>query len=108
MKYYFLFLLIILFIILPIPPYIECNNLTIISKIEVNCSSLYDITYYEVIPIKEDNGIKYKYKKYNVVDYDLRNGLKDIESHKHIYKDKAKYYISCSNKDEIIKIIKET
>ena len=54
---------ILLKLFLPINPYIECNNIKIIKEIEIDCNN--KKTYKEIIPIKEDNGIKYKYKTYS-------------------------------------------
>ena len=44
-----------------IPKYKELNHLKIIDKITINCDG---VILREVIPSKDNNGIKYKYKYY--------------------------------------------
>ena len=98
----------ILRLILPIPPYIECNHLSIVSKIKINCGDSYDITYYEILPKKDDNGILYHYKKYHVIDKSLLNGIYEIEKNHIFYKEKADIVIHCPHQQEVLSIIKET
>ena len=101
-KVIILLFLILIKILLPINPYIELNHLNIIHKIKVTCKNQYQIEYYEILPQKEDNGIKYEYKKYHVESKDLIKGLQKIENKKNIYKKKAKIIIkNCKNKKEI-------
>ena len=60
--------------IIPIPQYKELNNLAIIEDIKViKTRNKYTITLKEIIPIKENNGINYKYKYYQ----DSSNTIKD-------------------------------
>ena len=100
-------LLIILKIILPIKPYIELNHLNIIKKITITCDKEYKIEYIEIVPKKEDEGIEYEYKKYQVKSKSLEQGIKNIEKDKNIYKKKAKIIVNCKNKKEIEQKIKE-
>lgn len=108
-RLFIFFIFIALFkLFFPINPYIECNHLTIITKIEVDCGSSYHITYIETLPVKENNGIEYHSKKYQIQDTNLLRGITRIEKDKNIYKKGAKIIIRCSNKDLIQKILKET
>lgn len=100
-------LIILLFkVFYKIPPYIECNHLNIITEIEINCKNEYKITYKEIIPQKEDNGIKYSYKTYQVHNKNLQEGIKEIERKKEIYQEKAKVKIkNCKNKRIIKRVL---
>ena len=99
-------IVILLRMFLRIPPYMECNHINIITEIEINCKSKYKITYKETIPQKEDNGIKYTYKTYQVQNKDLKKGIKEIEWKKEIYKEQAKVKISnCKNKRKIKRVL---
>ena len=100
-------ILILLKLVLPLKPYVELNNLKIVEKIEVNCKKEYQITYIEKIPKKEDNGIEYEKKKYQISSKSLKEGLKEIEKKKHFYIKEAKIEIrNCNNQKEIIETIK--
>ena len=48
-----------------VPKYIELNDLIIIDKIEIIYSDKYYIRLREILPIRDNNGIKYTYKTYN-------------------------------------------
>lgn len=106
-KQIILFLFVFLLkLFLPLKPYLECNHLTIITKIDVQCGSSYDITYYETIPMRENNGIQYHTKKYHVVSQNLIEGIHRIEKGHSIYKEKATIVSNCD--DSIIQTLKET
>ena len=66
MKKIILIILIVLELsIIKIPSYKELNNLAIIEEIKViKVNDKYTITLKEIIPIKENDGINYKYKYY--------------------------------------------
>lgn len=99
--------LIILKIILPIKPYVELNHLKIIEEINIKCNNQYEITYIEKIPKKEDNGINYEKKKYQIRDRNLLKGIKKLENKNNFYIEKAKIKIeNCKNKEKIRKTIK--
>lgn len=108
MKKYFIIILgiVLMRIFLPIKPYLECNHLSIITKIEIYCDDSYAITYYETIPMKEDNGIQYHTTKYHVIESSFTNGIHKLEKNKYIYKKKAKIISNCD--DSIIQLLKET
>jgi len=100
MKKQLIFILIIILIkfFIPIKPYIEVNNINIITKIEVTCSDKYILKYTETIPERDDNGIEYKYKTYKEEGEDLLDIIKRIEKNKNIFKDKAKIITHNCNK----------
>lgn len=90
--------MILIKILIPIKPYIECNELSIITKIEVICDKEYTIKYTETIPERDDNGIEYKYKIYKEKGNNIKELIEKIESNKDIYKEKAKIKIkNCNN-----------
>lgn len=66
MKKYILILIIIFELItINIPKYVELNNLAIIEEIAVEKkNNHYTLILKETIPIKDDQGINYKYKYY--------------------------------------------
>ena len=75
-----LFIIIFLFIIslfIDIPDYVELNNLVIVDEVYCKDNNIY---IKEIIPIKDNNGISYKYKKYKIKLNDKENILKDIET----------------------------
>ena len=86
--------------------YVELNNLVIIDGIGVDCSdNQYNIYLKEIIPIKDDSGIEYEYKYYNVKDDDLEKSynLFDEKISKKIYYKSTKYVISnCTNSKKLI------
>ena len=53
------------YLLLDIPKYIELNDLKIIDRITINCDN---IILREIIPVKDDNSIEYKYKYYNKIN----------------------------------------
>jgi len=78
----FLILLIFSFLIKQ-PKYIELNNLHIIDKITIYCDKT---IYREIIPNKDNNGLKYNYKYHNKLN-------------KNYYTKKAKVINKCIKKD---------
>lgn len=60
-----------------IPDYVELNNLVIVDDVYCKDNNIY---IKEIIPIKDDSGISYKYKKYKIKLNNKDNILKDIES----------------------------
>ena len=102
------FILIILFILiiplLHIPKYIELNNLIIIDKIKVTCKNKIYIEIREIKPLKEDNGIIYKYKYYKTNSNSLNNFKTAFENknHKNFYYNKTKYLeTNCNDTNQI-------
>lgn len=104
-KYILMFIFVfILSFFIKIPKYVELNEIKIIKKIEVNCINKYSILLVEIEPIKKDNGISYKYKKYHKIGNNFINTIKSIEksNKKYFYYKSAKLKINgCKNKKEI-------
>ena len=90
--------LLIIFLLIPllfinIPPYIELNNLAIIEEIGIiQNKEKYTLYLKEIIPIKEDNSIKYEYKYYESTSKNIKSCLKKInnKTKKTIYLNKVK------------------
>ena len=95
----------IILIIIPIPNYVELNQLVLLDSITVTCSSKnYEISVKEIIPKKEDNGIKYDYKTYKASGGNLLSAKKVLEkdiSKKIYYQGIKKITTNCSNTEEI-------
>lgn len=111
MKKIFLTLIIILeLLIIKIPEYNELNNIAIIEEISViKQNNKYHITFKEVIPIKENNSLTYKYKEHKIKTNDLTKSLDEISktTKKRLYLSKTKSLttnLTYSNK--IIKLYK--
>lgn len=94
MKRIILILLIILeLFIIKIPKYEELNNLVIIKEIAVEYSKdKYTIYLKEIIPIKANQGINYKYKIYKETSTSIKKAYNKIVSKtkKKIYLNKVK------------------
>ena len=91
-KLLIILLLIPLFFI-NIPPYIELNNIAIIEEIGIKQNkNNYTLYLKEIIPIKEDNSIKYEYKYYESTSKNIKSCLKKInnKTKKTIYLNKVK------------------
>ena len=103
-KYFILFLGIVILCFLPNKKYVELNHLKILSSISAECNDYeYAITLIEVIPLKENNSVEYKYKKYynnNDSLLFLRNNF-DKDYHFY-YKGIKSLKTNCLNKDDII------
>lgn len=111
MKKIFLTLIIILeILIIKIPEYNELNNIAIIEEISViKQNNKYYITFKEIIPIKENNSLTYKYKEHKIKTNDLTKSLDEISktTKKKLYLSKTKSLttnLTYSNK--IIKLYK--
>ena len=84
-KYLVLFLVIFIFsFFIKKDKYIELNDLKIIDRITIKCNK---IILREVIPIRDDNGIEYKYKYYKI------NNLNSINNN--YYTKRAKIINKC-------------
>ena len=89
-----------------IPNYVELNNLVIVEGIGVECkNSKYSLYLKEIIPIKGDNGITYKYKYYESeaksIEKAYNNIIEDYTNKKFFYDD-VKYIItSCDTSEKI-------
>ena len=86
-------LLLIPLLFINIPPYIELNNLAIIEEIGIiQNKENYTLYLKEIIPIKEDNSIKYEYKYYEFTNKNIKSCLEEINKNtkKTIYLNKVK------------------
>ena len=86
--------------IIKIPKYIELNHLNIVQNIGISYSnSLYNIYIKEIIPVKDSNGINYKYKYYNAYDKRFNSLFNKINKryNTNLYFGKCKYLVVDSN-----------
>ena len=94
MKKIILIILIVLELsIIKIPSYKELNNLAIIEEIKViKVNDKYTITLKEIIPIKENDGINYKYKYYKESSISITDTIDKLnnQTKKKLYLKKAK------------------
>lgn len=98
---------IIFLFIVKIPKYVELNGLIIVEGIGVECrDGRYKIHMKEIIPLKDDTGISYKYKVYSSEEEnDLERAYKTIEdktSKKIFYKDSKYVITNCVKSDKIV------
>lgn len=92
-KIILIILIIIPLLMIKIPKYRELNHLKIISSVGIDCINN-KVYLKEIIPIKDDNGIEYKYKLYEFNDLG-----KVIKSKKYYIKKTTKVITNCqSNK----------
>lgn len=107
-KIIFIISVILLSFILPIPEYVELNNLAIIESIGINYKNdNYTIYLKELIPKKDDNGITYQYHYYKETSNSITNAYQKIKNKtkKKIYLKRVKLLIT--NKKLSNKIQKE-
>ena len=93
-------LLLIPLLFINIPPYIELNNIAIIEEIGIKQNkNNYTLYLKEIIPIKEDNSIKYEYKYYESTSKTIKSCLKKINKKKKktIYINKVKIIYTNKN-----------
>lgn len=101
MKKLLIIALILLFIsvFVEVPEYIELNNLKIIESIGYDCSSK-ELYLKEILPTKDDNGIRYEYKIY-------KKNYKSVLNNKTFFLRDTKYFISnCRDNKDVIKSLK--
>jgi len=106
-KMIFIFIVLLGAIILDIDQYVELNDLAIIEGIGIIYDdNKYTIILKEVIPKKDENGIKYEYKYYDGNSYNYKISFNNIlkNTNKKIYLNKVKVIIT--NYDDYNKIIK--
>lgn len=107
MKKLFLILLITIELsLIKIPTYVELNNLAIIEEIAIEQKdNQYTIILKEIIPIKANEGINYKYKYYKETSSTIKKAYNIISSKtkKKLYLNKTKSLITniSSSKDII-------
>ena len=93
-------LILLLTISLIIPKYNELNNLIIIDGIGIKKdNNIYIVYLREIIPIKDNNSIKYEYKYYKEKDNDINKAIKKInnKTNKKIYLNKIKFLVTNTN-----------
>ena len=98
-----IFIISIFLIIIPIPEYKELNHLILVKKMKITCNNNYiNGIIFEIIPIKEDNGIKYKEKKYYTKGKsleELRMNLEKQTNNKFYYKSIKNIKTNCNIKE---------
>ena len=84
----------IFLMLIPIPKYKELNHLVLVNKINITCTNNYiNGTIFEIIPIKEDNGVEYKEKKYYTKGKSLESNIALIKNNAYVAGLIAKEYI---------------
>ena len=100
-------LILLLSISLMIPKYTELNHLIIIDGIGIEKENdIYTIYLREIIPIKDNNSIKYEYKYYKEKDNDINKAINKVndKTNKKLYLDKIKFLVTNSNDYKSLKI----
>ena len=98
--------LIVISLFFNIPDYVELNNLAIVEGIGVSYKDdHYTVYLREIIPIKDDQGINYKYQYYYDDANTLENAYKKIvkKTRKKIYLDKTRFIITNLDTSDKIK-----
>ncbi len=111
MKRYILILLILFELVtIPIPKYVELNNLAIIEEIAViEENARYTVILKEIIPIKDDQGISYKYKYYKQTSASIKKAYQTLlnTTKKKLYLKRTKSLITNSlSSKEALTILK--
>ena len=95
--------------IIKIPEYHESNDLAIIQGVGVEYkNSSYVVYMKEIIPIRDDQGISYKYKYYEANADLLEKALKKVQdkTKKKLYYEKCKFLVTnIENSDYIKKVM---
>lgn len=90
-KIMLLLLILIPLLFIKIPKYKELNNLNIITDIGIDCKNN-TIYLKEIIPVKDDDGIEYKYKLHEYHNYNK------VLQNKKLYLNHVKKVVTnCSN-----------
>lgn len=96
-KILIILLIIIELFIIKIPSYVELNDLAIIEKIAViDNDNSYTIILKEIIPVKDDQGISYKYHYYQETAKTIEEAYNKIDNstNKKLYLNKVKSLIT--------------
>lgn len=100
-------IIIIITFIIPIPSYVELNNLAIIEGIAVSYNNRqYTIWLKETIPTKGEQGINYEYKYYKGSSSSIDKAFKKAEdkTKKKLYLKRTKFLVTnLKNSDPILK-----
>ncbi len=94
-------------LLIKIPPYVELNNLAIIEAIGVMHTDKYTIYLKEVIPTKDENGIKYEYKYYKSSSFSLEDAYDKLNRNikkKLYYKDTSYIVLNMEKSNKVKKI----
>ncbi len=110
MKKIILLILILLeLFIIPIPEYVELNNLAIIEEVILEeKNNQYTLILKEKIPLKDDQGISYKYKTYKETSSTINSVYQNIKNKtkKKLYLSKVKsLYTNYSSPEEITNLL---
>lgn len=97
---------VIISLFLPIPSYVELNDLAIINGVGVSCEQE-EVTLYlkEVIPVKAEQGIEYQYHYYQSSGKDIQLAYEKLNSKikKKLYLNKTKFLLTnCKTTESII------
>lgn len=97
---------VIISLFLPIPSYVELNDLAIIYGVGVSCEQE-EVNLYlkEVIPVKAEQGIEYQYHYYQSSGKDIQLSYEKLNSKikKKLYLNKAKFLVTnCKTTESII------
>lgn len=108
MKKYFVFIILFIagLLFIPIPGYRELNNIAIIEEIDFFCDkSSYSVSLKEIVPTRNNLGIKYHYKKHNKSFKNLKSvyRFRDINN-KYFYSDVKKLVTNCDSTVDILSI----
>lgn len=96
-------IILIIILNLIIPKYKELNNIKIIDGIGIKeKNNTYTIYFREIIPIKDNNSITYKYKYYKTNDKDITKAIK--EANKKLYLNKIKFIVTNTNNYKTLNI----
>lgn len=99
-------ILVIISLFLPIPNYVELNDLAIIYGVGVSCENE-EVNLYlkEVIPVKAEQGIEYQYHYYQSSGKDIELSYAKIDSKikKKLYLKKTKFLVTnCKTTESIL------
>lgn len=87
-KIFIICLLLLSFLFIKIPKYVELNHIHIIKEIQIKCDQgYYEVFLKEIIPVKEDSGVKYQYKTYLEQGSSINKIKEKIDHHYYFYKD---------------------
>ena len=99
---------ILLLWIYPTPNYRELNHLKIIQSMQIVCDvHSISLSFREIEPIKEENGVRYHYQDYHFKGNNLAKILKSIDSrygNTFYFDGVQKVYTNCDNFSEIRKV----
>lgn len=106
-KIFIIGLILISFLIIKIPKYVELNHIHIIKEIQIICNQgFYEVSLKEIIPIKKDNGVNYQYKTYLEQGTSIHKIKDKLDHHNYFYKDADIFMNHCHHKERLKKQFK--